>query len=80
MKTYDHFDSRNGLSDLENHTLDTKQTSLAASYPILDNRSKFGRIWPRFRQFFFPDCQFLIAIHQKKALDKGYSMVYCAVK
>ena len=72
MKTYDHFDSRNGLSDLENHTLDTKQTFLAASYPFLDNRSKFGRIWPRFRQFFEPYYRSLIVIHQKKGLGKSF--------
>ena len=52
MTTYDHFDSRNGFSDLENHTLDTEQTFLAASYQKLafwsfltqfgQNRSKFG--------------------------------------
>ena len=51
MNTYNHFDLRNGLSDLENHTLDTKQTFLAVSYPKLDTLTKFrSKPMPKFGQ------------------------------
>ena len=43
MKSYDVFDSRNGFSDLENHTKDTKQTFLAAFYPFYQNLVKIGQ-------------------------------------
>ena len=71
MTTYGHFDSRNGFSDLENHTLDTKQTFLAASYPKLDTLTKFRskpiKIWSKFPTL-LPDVGFCSKVPQKKAM------------
>ena len=51
MKSYDVFDSRNGFSDLENHTKDTKQTFLAAFYPFWRNLVKIGPNLDQFDHF-----------------------------